>query len=52
MKPGVYKVLAETIGATRKGKRIDPLFDNSEMEWCTNTRYPSIVITGLMIKME
>ena len=46
-KPDSYKVLNETVCAT---ERIDPLFDNSEIEWCTRQRYPTIVITGLLIK--
>lgn len=50
--PDSYLVMNETVGETDKGRVIDRLFSNSEMEWCTQCRYPAIVLTGLMIKME
>lgn len=50
-KPNSYKVLAETVGAQRRSLVIDPLFDNREIEWCTDHRYPAIVVTGVLIKL-
>eukprot|EP00118_Oscarella_pearsei_P001696 m.8181 g.8181 ORF g.8181 m.8181 type:complete len:557 (+) comp20397_c0_seq3:122-1792(+) len=51
-KPMSYKILAETVGATRKSEMIDPVFDNREVEWCTQNRYPAIVVYGLMVKLQ
>ena len=36
--PGTYSVGQETLGATRRGKIIDPLFSNNELEYYTQAR--------------
>jgi hypothetical protein len=45
------KIGQETLRGTR-GRRIDPLFDNSELEWYTEEEERgSIVCTGLLVRL-
>lgn len=48
IRPGTYKIGRETLGAGKT--RIDPMFDNSEIEWSTNHR-GVIIPTGILIKL-
>ncbi|XP_019620776.1 PREDICTED: p53-induced death domain-containing protein 1-like [Branchiostoma belcheri] len=51
VRPGCYKVMGETVGATGRGETIDPLFSNQEMEWFTKER-GAHTLYGLLVKLE
>ena len=51
VKPGSYEVIPETVGARRKGVRLDPRFSNEEMEWATDWK-GSFLLVGLLVKLE
>ena len=46
IKPGSYDVERQTTAANL----IDPLFDDSELEWATK-KYGAIIIYGLLVKL-
>ncbi|CAH1248596.1 NEURL4 [Branchiostoma lanceolatum] len=51
MRPRSYKVGPETVGATRRGYKIDPLFSNDELEWFTKER-GGHALHGLLVKFD
>ena len=48
-RPESYKIGQETIGATKKGKKIDDYFDNNQIEWYTKENI-AIAINGLLVQ--
>ena len=51
VKPGSYDVIPETVGATKRGHRIDPHFPNADLEWATDWK-GSFLLVGLLVKVE
>jgi len=48
IKPGSYRIVSETVGAT---SQIDRLFSNDELAWSTDWR-ESRVIYGVLVKLR
>ncbi|CAH1274663.1 NEURL4 [Branchiostoma lanceolatum] len=51
VRPGSYQVMQETLGFTRRGETVDPLFSNNELEWYTKERGVH-ALYGLLVKLE
>eukprot|EP00058_Branchiostoma_floridae_P014444 XP_002599932.1 hypothetical protein BRAFLDRAFT_74056 [Branchiostoma floridae] len=51
IRPGCYGIMHETVGASRKGETIDPLFSNKELEWFTKERGVH-ALYGLLVKLD
>ncbi|CAH1274667.1 NEURL4 [Branchiostoma lanceolatum] len=51
VRPGSYQVMQETMGFSRRGETVDPLFSNSELEWYTKERGVH-ALYGLLVRLE
>eukprot|EP00058_Branchiostoma_floridae_P021550 XP_002607040.1 hypothetical protein BRAFLDRAFT_93566 [Branchiostoma floridae] len=51
VRPSSYQVMQETLGFTRRGETVDPLFSNEELEWYTKERGVH-ALYGLLVKLE
>jgi hypothetical protein len=50
-RPGSYCIGQETVGAARRGVRVDPVFENREIEWYTKENV-GVVLTGLLMIID